>query len=49
MATPTSADVAAKEGEKPASKVTSVTTEFVPASPELIIPQDNVESYDGAL
>jgi len=48
-ATPTSADVAVKEDNKSASKVTTVTTEFVPASPELIIPQDNVENYDGAL
>lgn len=36
------------EDEKPASK-DSATELVVSASPELIIPQDNVESYDGAL
>lgn len=44
-----SADVAVEEEDKPVSKDSAVTTEFVPARPELIIPQDNVENYDGAL
>ncbi|KAL3766213.1 hypothetical protein ACHAW5_002559 [Stephanodiscus triporus] len=46
---PMPADVAVKEEDKSVSKDSAVTTEFVPAISELIIPQDNVENYDGAL
>ena len=47
--TPTSADIVIKEEDMPTCKNPSVTTEFVPSSPELTIAQDNAENYDGAL